>query len=73
MLRECIEAVKQNKYTKEVEKIFIELKNGYKMPYILGCTELPILYEKYMNQMNRMVYDTLLITLKRLKEEYGHE
>lgn len=73
MLRECIEAVKQNKYTKEVEKIFIELMNEYKMPYILGCTELPILYEKYMNQMNGMAYDPLLITLKRLKEEYGHE
>ena len=73
LLRECIEAVKQNKYSKKIEKIFEHLINKY--PYcILGCTELPILYKNYKYKVNKdiYIYDPLLITLKLLKEEYDN-
>ena len=73
LLRECIEAVKQNKYTDEVESIFEKLVNAYEMPVILGCTELPILYEKYKNNIEGTVYDPLQIALRLLKKEYDHE
>ena len=42
MLRECIEAVKQKKYSENVRKTFLDLVNRYDT-CILGCTELPIL------------------------------
>ena len=45
IIRECIECVKQNRYDREVEMSFIELINRHDA-CILGCTELPILYEK---------------------------
>lgn len=73
LLRECIEAVKQNKYSDEVAKIFKTLMSDHKTPVILGCTELPILYQKYKDDIETMVYDPLLITLKRIKEEYDNE
>lgn len=73
LLRECIEAVKQNKYTDEVESIFEKLVGEYEMPVILGCTELPILYEKYRDNIEGSVYDPLQIALKLLKKEYDNE
>lgn len=73
LLRDCIEAVKQNKYTNEVKEIFLELVNRYDS-CILGCTELPILYEMYKNDIVcKNVYDPLLIGLQTLKEEYDNE
>lgn len=70
MLRNCIEAVKQNKYTESAENDFISLINRYES-CILGCTELPILYEKYIDKVNcKKVYDPLLLGLIKLKEEY---
>lgn len=73
LLRECIEAVKQDKYSDEVKTVFKKLVETHKMPVILGCTELPILYEKYKDEIDARVYDPLLITLKKLKEEYDNE
>lgn len=73
LLRNCIEAVKQNKYSDEVKKSFQELMDEYDVPIILGCTELPILYEKYKDGIDITVYDPLLIALKKLKEEYENE
>lgn len=73
LLRECIEAVKQNKYTDEVESIFEKLVGEYEMPVILGCTELPILYEKYRDNIQGAVYDPLQIALRLLKKEYDYE
>ena len=56
-LRECIEAVKQDKYTEEAKKLFLGLVNRYDA-CILGCTELPILYEKYADQVTcRKIYE----------------
>lgn len=73
LLRECIEAVKQDKYSAEIGRTFKQLVCANKCPVILGCTELPILYEKYKNDIDATVYDPLLITLKNLKEEYDDE
>lgn len=73
LLRNCIEAVKQNKYSDEVKKSFQELMDEYDVPIILGCTELPILYEKYKDGIDVTVYDPLLIALKKLKEECENE
>ena len=73
MLRDCIESVKQNKYSARIKKTFLELINRDEA-CILGCTELPILYEKYKKEVTcRFVYDPLLIALNKLKEEYDNE
>lgn len=70
MLRECIEAVKQNKYSETVKSTFMELISRHEN-IILGCTELPILYGKYAEEADdRRVYDPMIITLKKLKKEY---
>ncbi len=72
-LRECIEAVKQNKYTENTKKVFLELVNRYDA-CILGCTELPILYERYKNDVKcKQIYDPLFLGLIKLKEEYDNE
>lgn len=72
-LRECIEAVKQNSYNEKTKNIFIELINRYNN-CILGCTELPILYEKYKDEVKvSNIYDPLLLGLKKLKEEFDNE
>ena len=69
-LRECIEAVKQDKYTEEVKKTFLGLVNRYDT-CILGCTELPVIYEKYAEEVTcKRIYDPLRIVLEILKEEY---
>lgn len=43
ILRECIESVKQNKYSDRTRKLFLDLMNRNDA-CVLGCTELPILY-----------------------------
>lgn len=73
LLRECIEAVKQNKYSDDIEASFNILMHKYNLPYILGCTELPILYKKYLLNSEIEVYDPLWITLQKLKEEFDNE
>lgn len=45
LLRDCIEAVKQNKLTDEARKTLRELISRADEACILGCTELPILYD----------------------------
>ena len=73
MLRDCIEAVKQNKYSDEVKAVFLELINRYPA-CILGCTELPILYEKYKEDVTcDCIYDPLLLGIMELKKEYDNE
>lgn len=72
-LRECIEAVKQNKYTEDTKNIFLELVNRYDA-CILGCTELPILYDRYKEGIQcKRIYDPLYCGLMKLKEEYDDE
>lgn len=70
LLRECIEAVKQNKYTDVVKENFLRLLEGHNN-CILGCTELPIMYEKYREYISsRNIYDPLLLGLKKIRSEY---
>lgn len=72
LLRKCIEAVKQNKYTEETERVFLDLINRYDS-CILGCTELPILLSKYNNLVTcKNIYDPLSSALKVLKKEYDN-
>ena len=70
LLRECIEAVKQNKYTDIVEENFLMLLEGHNN-CILGCTELPIMYAKYREHISsKNIYDPLLLGLKKIRSEY---
>ena len=72
-LRECIEAVKQNKYSDRIKNTFLDLINRYDA-CILGCTELPILWSKYIDGVKcKNVYDPLLNSIQILKKEYEHE
>lgn len=69
-LRACIEAVKQNHYTEEVKRMFLDLVNRYPV-CILGCTELPILYEKYREDITcSQVYNPLYLALLKLREAF---
>lgn len=73
LLRECIEAVKQNKYDEHIKGIFLNLVCRHDT-CILGCTELPILYEKYRNEIKcSHIYDPLFLALLKLKGEYDNE
>lgn len=73
LLRNCIEAVKQNMYTDEIKKIFIGLV-GKHDSCVLGCTELPILYEMYKKDiLTSIVYDPLRLVLEKLREEFEND
>ena len=73
IMRDCIEAVKQNKYTKDTKKKFLSLINRADR-VILGCTELPILYQKYYKDITcKKIYDPLELALETLKKEYDNE
>ena len=68
-LRYCIEAVKQNKYSDKVKEIFIKLLSGHEN-CILGCTELPVLYQKYNTSINsKRIYDPIYLALKSIQEQ----
>lgn len=72
ILRDCIEAVKRNQYSEKIKQSFLNLVNRYDA-CILGCTELPILYERYKAYITcPKVYDPLLLGLMKLKEEYDN-
>ena len=72
-LRKCIEAVKQDCYSNNVKSAFLELINRSNA-CILGCTELPILYEKYKEDVTcKVIYDPLLLCLEMLKREYDEK
>lgn len=69
-LRECIEAVKQNCFSDEVMNTFSDLVNRYDY-CVLGCTELPILYEKYRTQVHcKKVFDPLYMALEYIHDEF---
>jgi len=73
IMRDCIEAVKQNKYTKKTKEQFLSLINGYDY-IILGCTEMPILYDKYKKFAKcKKAYDPLELALETIKKEYENE
>lgn len=73
ILRDVIEAVKQNNYTDDTKKKFLSLINRSKY-VILGCTELPILYNKYQENIKvDKAYDPLKLALEELKKEYEND
>lgn len=69
-IRICIEAVKQNKYTDEVKKVFCSLMSEA-YSYVLACTELPILYDKYKSELEqeKNVYNPICIAMRQIKGE----
>lgn len=70
VLRECIESVKQNRYGNEIKEKFLDLVNRNKN-CILGCTELPVLYDMYKDSVVRKnIYDPVRLALEQLKKEY---
>lgn len=72
-LRECIEAVKTNRDTDVVSDIFQELIHRGST-CILGCTELPILYEKNRDICSDIrVYDPFYMALSRIRKEYEEQ
>lgn len=76
-LRLCIEAVKQNQYSDKIKSIFIDFIER-KDVCILGCTELPILYQRYkdcisIDEHKRMVIDPLYLALKITKSLYDND
>ena len=69
-LRVCIEAVKQNKYDASVKTLFTNFVNRGSA-CILGCTELPILFDMYKNEVrSESVFNPLEIALQILHDEY---
>lgn len=70
IIRDCIEAVKRNDYTNDIKKKFLKLINRHDT-CILGCTELPILYESYTESITcKNVYDPLFIALTKIRNEF---
>lgn len=69
-LRLCIEAVKQNVYDSEVKNIFINYVNANDN-CILGCTELPVLYDLYSDEItSKNIYNPLEIALNEIYKEF---
>lgn len=71
ILRNCIEAVKQNSYSSEVRNQFLSIVNSNNN-CILGCTELPILLNKYRRYIRSDIkfYDPITIVINNLKNEF---
>ena len=70
-LRECIEAVKRDRYSDAVRAAFAKLMHRGSV-CVLGCTELPILYEKYRDLCSDVrVYDPMYIALSRIRKEFS--
>lgn len=69
LLRACIEAVKQNQYNDEIGETFRQFLADHPA-VILGCTELPILYKRYVTEQKGRVYDPLKLVLKKIRAEY---
>ncbi len=66
-IRDFIEAVKQQKITKKIEKEFIDYVNGTpEKVVVLGCTELPVLYEKCAKSIKKKVVDPLQCSIEFL-------
>lgn len=69
-IREYIESVKQSKINDEIKNKFISFVNGIKDDTVLlGCTELPIIYDLCKNEINKKVYDPLEFVIEYLDEK----
>ncbi len=69
-VRKYIEAVKTNNINSEIVNDFAKFINGIKYDYvILGCTELPVLYDRTKNLIHKQILDPLTIVLNQLKNK----
>ena len=59
-VNDFIESVKQNKITEDIKGQFVDFINNQKeVNIILGCTELPVLYESIKERINKNIYDPM--------------
>lgn len=72
ILRNFIEAVKQDKCTAEIKNLFVDFVRRAKVDgVILGCTELPVLHNKCKERLSDMnFYDPMIIVLEKLQAEF---
>lgn len=77
LMRELIEAVKQNNLTHEHCQKFISLIKSFNLKnVILGCTEFPVLYSKFKAEIDSTgikIYDPLESTIQLLHSMYLSE
>ena len=67
IIRECIEAVKQDNYSNMIKEKFLSIVNHYEA-CILGCTEFPVLHERYKRDITcKKIYDPVHIGLNKIK------
>lgn len=70
-IRGYIEAVKQNAFTDEVMQDFYRFLNGIECEnVILGCTEIPVIYEKLNEKPQKKIFDPLQFAIDELKAKY---
>ncbi|MCR4636251.1 MAG: aspartate/glutamate racemase family protein [Butyrivibrio sp.] len=73
-IRRMIEAVKQSKIDQKILEEFKEMIMSFPYDYIvLGCTELPVLYDKVIESgfaFNKVILDPLDVVIAFLKREY---
>lgn len=73
-IREYIEAVKQNKIDPELTERFVRFIDSYGSECIvLGCTELPVLYERFLfggGEMEKVIVDPIELALQILVKEF---
>ncbi len=71
IVREFIECVKQNNITDEVVSKFVDFVNGKtEETIILGCTELPILYNNCANRINKSIINPLDLAIDKIKNKF---
>ncbi|MCI9009610.1 MAG: aspartate/glutamate racemase family protein [Clostridia bacterium] len=74
LIRNFIEAVKQNNITDDALREFGCFLNDVKNEHIiLGCTEIPVIYGRLKEKPAKMVYDPLQFAIDELKLKFGLE
>lgn len=79
LLREFIEVVKQNRINMSVMAQFSDFVNSFaEKTVVLGCTELPILYKRcvdngvmFINREHKYIVDSLQCVIDELVKEYS--
>ena len=69
-LRVFIEAVKQNNITKDIEDLFVNyIESVNEDTVILGCTELPIIYQRCADKITKNIVDPMQCAIDKIKAE----
>lgn len=70
IINHYIEVVKQNKINEKEIEGFKNLINDFSNKVIiLGCTELPVLYELFKEEINKSIYDPINAVIEYIKEK----